>query len=121
MESEDRVFSLVTAFIKALPARTPYSELYTALSAFPTKREEFRYTLEVALNAIRDLTLIRSSVEGEMLFFKDRATAEAAVSSISLKRLNDIFRILLSAIEDTDKNVLTAALITDLSLRIKQT
>jgi len=121
LEAEERVFACVSDLVRALPARTPYSELYSALSAFPTKREEFRYALEIALNAIRDLIVIRSSEECEMLFFADRSKAEEALASISLKRLNDIFKILLSAIDDTDKNVLTSALITDLSLRIKQT
>ncbi len=120
MESEDKVLLCVGDFISALPQRTPYSELYSALSAFPTKREEFRYTLEIALNAIRDLIAVRTSLECEMLFFADRLKAEEAIPTVGVKRLSDIFKILLSAIEDTDKNVLTSALITDLSLKIKQ-
>lgn len=120
MESEDKVLTCVMGLIRALPGRTPYSELYSALNAFPTKRDEFRYALEIALNAIRDLMVVRSSDEEEMLFFKDRQEAEENLASVSQKRLSDIFGILLSAIEDTDKNVLTSALITDLSLRIKQ-
>ena len=120
LESEDKISDCVRAFIRALPGRTPYSELYSALNAFPTKRDEFRYALEIALNAIRDLIVIRSAEDSETLFFCNREEAENSIGSISLKRLNDIFKILLSAIEDTDKNVMTSALITDLSLRIKQ-
>ncbi len=112
----------VKAFVDALPTRVPFSSLYTALLDFPQKREELRQTLETALDALRDLLLLRLTDEcAQMRFFANADEIDSALRTVSAKRIASICDLLLNAIEDLDRNVITSTLITDLCARIKKT
>ena len=112
--------ALVLSFVEALPKKAPFSQLYTALTAFPTKRDELRATLEALRTAIRDMTVIRVSEDTEPIFFLSREDAEAAAGSIGAKRLVAVFDIVSEAISDIDKNVVIAPLLSDMAIKIKE-
>ena len=112
--------ALVLSFVEALPKKVPFSKLYTALNSFPTKRDELRSTLESLRIAIRDMTVIRVSEDTEPIFFLSREDAEAAAGSIGAKRLVAVFDIVSEAIEDIDKNVVIAPLLSDMAIKIKE-
>ncbi len=112
----------VNAFINALPQRVPYSALYSVMLDFPQKREELRQTLEVILDALRDLLALRLNDEcAELLFFDSAEAIDSSLRTVSARRLCYMCDTVLGAIEDLDRNVITSTLITDLSVRIKKT
>ena len=112
--------ALVLSFVEALPRKVPFSKLYAALSAFPTKRDELRAVLEDLRLAIRDMTVARVSQDTDPLFFLSRDEAEAAAGSIGTKRLVTVFDVISEAIGDIDRNVVIAPLLTDLAIKIKE-
>lgn len=112
---------LVMSFIQALPKKTPFSKLYAACMALPTKRDELRDVLEEIRIAIRDLIVVKLATDTPMAFFLTESVAEEISSGMNQKRLITVYDIVTSAIEDLDKNVVVATLLTDMAVRIKHT
>ena len=122
-QSERRALVECTlAFVNALPQRVPYSQLYQALLDFPTSRDQLRATLECTVVALRDLIAVRTlGEEATLHFFKSADEISPALKTISAKRLVSIADILLGAIADVDRYVITSTLLTEISVRIKKT
>ncbi len=122
-QSERRVlYEQVRAFVGALPQRAPFSELYRAALDFPSTREQLRQALECTIDAVRDLLALRLTGEVATLhFFADADEINPTLKTVSAKRLAAISDILLGAIADIDKNVITSTIITELAVRIKKT
>ena len=109
----------VLRFISALPKRAPFSKLYSATMALPTKREELKSTLEDIRNALRDLIASRVSDGIAPIFFLTEEELESCASSLTQKRLIEVYDAITSAINDIDNNVVISTLLTDLSVIIK--
>ena len=122
-QSERRALVECTlAFVGALPQRVPFSKLYGALLDFPTARDQLRAALECTLVALRDLIAVRVLGEdAELHFFKSEGDISPALKTVSARRLVSVTDILLGAIADIDKYVITSTLLTEISVRIKKT
>ncbi len=112
----DSVKKLVAAF----SGKTPFSELYVTVTALPEKRGELRDILELLITALRDMITLKLSDNAMPLFFLSRDECEDAASGIGTKRLIAIYDIIVTAVEDIDKNVLIQPLLTDIAVKIKE-
>lgn len=120
VKENEHLRDLVTELVLAFGKRTEFSKLYSALSALPSQRPEFKKALELTLSALRDIFTVKSNIDAPLLFFSDRAFAEE-LTAMNAKRLIKIFEIISKALSDIDKNVLIPSLITDIALSIKDT
>ncbi|MBE6635898.1 MAG: AAA family ATPase [Ruminococcaceae bacterium] len=111
--------ALVLDVIAALPKKTPFARLYTAVAALPQKREELRHSLEMLIAALRDMMASKLSDDFTPIFFTDAASSEEAMGGMSTSRLMKIYDVISEALADLDKNVLVAPLLTDMTLKIK--
>ena len=109
----------VIAVIEALKPKKDYSELYTAISALPTQRTEFREALELIMTALRDLTLVKFDKDAPLLFYTSRNEALELASDIPAKRLLSVYDLMKDALTDVTKNVGVSAISADLSVKIK--
>ena len=105
--------------IKALRPSTPYTELYKALSAIPTSRNEIAPAVESVILALRDLILIKNAPEAPLAFYTSRGEATELSDSITTKRLLQIYDIFNSVLADNQKNVGIGTMITDIGAKIK--
>ena len=107
------------AIISALGAKVPYTTLYEAISALPTKRAEFSEALELLISAIRDLTLAKKTAECNPLFFTDMSEAKEYAKDIPLRRLAKIYDIISDVHDECSKNANTTLLQSKLAAEIK--
>lgn len=110
---------LTEEVIRALKQSTPYSELYSALAALPTKRTELSEALESIISALRDLILLKFDENAPLVFFYDRATAREIAASMSSKRLLGIYDVMEATLDDNNKNANISALTASLGAKIK--
>lgn len=116
----DAARTSVAAVISALPKRTQFAKLYSAISALPTKREELTYILRMLLGALRDMVVVQTSEQANMLFYLSRSEAAEAMGNMSLSRLISVQNIIVSALRDIDRNVVIPSLLTDVAVAIKE-
>lgn len=119
IEALDAKREQIDGFIGAIHKKTPFAKIYSEVTALPTKREELKSVLEGIRNALRDLIATHVSDSVQPIYYLSRAEAEEAAASINLKRLIRVFDIIGSAIDDLDKNAVTAALLTDVAVKLK--
>lgn len=105
--------------INALGARVPFTALYEAISALPTKRVEFSEALETLISALRDLILSKKSENFVPVFFTDTKEAENHASDIGLTRLVKIYEIITDVHDKCLKNANVTLLISRLAAEIK--
>ena len=105
--------------LAALKPSVPYSELYTAIKELPTKKDELMTSLEMLTVALRDLMLLKHDKGAPLLFFTSRDKASELASVLNAKRLNAIYDVIRSTIDDLMKNVNVTAAVTSLGARIK--
>lgn len=117
-EADER--RLVGEVLAMLPKRASFSGLYSAMSQLPQKRELFRLHIERCICALRDMITAKTSSSAQPLYFLSRKDAEAAMGSMTLKRMVNIYDVLVKSLEDIDKNVLIPTLITDICVKIKE-
>ncbi len=115
--SERREF--VMGIIAALRQNAPFKELYTAVSAIPKSRAEFREAVEDVLSAVRDLLLLKHDKNVPLLFFTSRDEALGAGEKINIKRLLSVYDIFERALEDNSKNANIGAQTANLAAQIK--
>ena len=120
VKENEHMRKLVSDLVMSFGKRTEFSKLYSALSALPSSRPEFKRALELTLSALRDIYASKSNIDAPLLFFTDRAEAQE-LTAINAKRLMRIFEIILGALSDVDKNVLIPSLVTDIALSVKNT
>ena len=106
-------------FILALKKNTPYSALFTALKALPTKKDEFREAIESILSALRDIVLLKNSKNAPLVFYTDREAAILLSEEFNLKRLLSVYDVLKDALEDNSRNVSVQSIITAMGAKIK--
>jgi len=110
----------VMSIISVLPKKTPFSALYSKITSLPEKRGELRSVLELFVTALSDMIKFKVEKSADMLFFLSEDAASEASEGLGIKRLTAIYDIIISAISDIDKNVLTAPLLTDIAVKIKE-
>lgn len=106
-------------FIRATAQGAPYSQLYAATKALPTKRDELFEALENVTVALRDLILLKHSEKAPLLFYPVRERAMEIAGTMSARRLMKIYEIITDSLDELGKNVSVSALITNLGARIK--
>ena len=77
----------IIRLITAATGRATYADIYTAVSAFPTKRAELTETLEHLTNALRDLILIKYDENAKTVFFPSARAATESCGELSTRRL----------------------------------
>ena len=109
----------IDGFISAIHKKTPFARIYSEITSLPGKREELKSVLEGIRNALRDLIAVHVSDDISPIYYLNRGEAEKIAASINLKRLIRVFDIIGSAIDDLDKNTVTASLLTDVAVKLK--
>ena len=118
-ESTEAMRRVTENIVSALKQSTPYSTLYSAIRALPTKKNEFAEAIESVISAVRDLIVLKNAPDAALVFFSDRDMARSLSEEISLKRLIGIYDILKDTLEDNARNVNIAAMTTSLGAKIK--
>ena len=118
-ESEQRR-ARVMALVLAMPGKTPFSKIYSAVMALPDKRADLRILLEDTVTAISDMLISKKCENMAPRFFISRDECCEASAAISAQRLTAIYDVFARAIEDLDKNVLISPLLTDIAVAIKE-
>ena len=80
-------------------------ERLSLVKKLPSKRDDVVRFLKVLLNAVRDLMCVKTTREGDLLFFTDRAEAEGLASRVDVKRLSSLAGMISSSIEKILANV----------------
>ena len=105
--------------ISSLSSRTPYTQLYEAISSLPTKRTDFSESLEELINALRDLIAAKKSDDFIPLFFTDTEKAKELSKDVSILRLMKIYEIISKAHDDCSKNANVTLLSSMMAAEIK--
>lgn len=111
---------IILSFVESFSKKTPFSKLYTSVTAFPQKREELRRMLEETRCAVRDMVSAKVSDDITPIFFLNADDARRSSEGIGKKKLIAIFDIITAAIADLDKNVLIPPLLTDIAVKIRE-
>ncbi len=111
--------SVTEGIVNALRQNTPYSELYTALTALPTKRSELAEAIESIISAICDLIRLKFDKNAPLIFFSSGETARELAASMTSKRLLGIYDIMKNALDDIQKNANVSAVTASLGAKIK--
>lgn len=115
--AEDR--RMIERIVSALYPSVPYSELYTAISTLPSSRSDFILALESLICAVRDIIILKFDGKAQLLFYTKTEDVKALAKELNTKRLIKIYEILESALEDSSRNVSTAAITADLGAKIR--
>ncbi len=92
---EDRLE--VLKFISALGTKASFGDIYSAISALPTKRADLLVSLEKIISALRDLVIIKESSEAKTVFFVSREEAQRTGAEIGIKRLLHVYDAIIEA------------------------
>lgn len=111
--------AVTSGILAAIKPGAPYSELYAAVRALPSKKDELATYLENLTVALRDLTLLKFDKDAPLLFFTSREEGAAMAGGISAKRIMQVYDIVRAALDDIARNVNVGAMTTSLGARIK--
>ena len=111
--------SLIVDFINSLGTRNGYSAVYSAISAFPTKRQELTHVLEAVMTALADMITVRRAEDAPTLFFSNSRSALEAGGELSERYLLAVYDAVLQSHDELNKNAGVAALLTTLAARVK--
>lgn len=102
-ENEQKRAEILT-LVNALGAKTPYTELYAAITSLPQKRTEFSAALEMLIIALGDLISAKKTTSFTPVFFTDTETAKETGRDITLARLMKIYDIVIHTYRECEKN-----------------
>ena len=119
MEALSAKREIIDGFISAIHKKTPFSKIYAEVMALPTKRDELKSVFEGIRNALRDLIATHVADGIAPTYYLTKNQAEEIAAAINLKRLIRVYDIIGSAIDDLDKNAVTASLLTDVAVKLK--
>lgn len=94
----------ILAVVRSLGKRTPYTELYAAVTSLPQKRTEFSAALELLMSALGDLITSKKTEDFSPVFFTSPYAAKDAGADISLARLMAIYDIVVHTYRECEKN-----------------
>ena len=110
----------VGKFTAALDTRAPFSELYSAISGFPSLRGELILMLEEVDAAISDMIKFKNSEDTEhFTFYYSREDVGQAAKGISLPRLFKAHELIVTASEQLSKNAMTDTVLSSLAANLK--
>ena len=104
--------------IESLLPGVPYSELYPAINSLPTARADFIAALESLISALRDIIIVKFDKIAPLLFYTDRVAVQRISENMSTRKMLAVYEILQSALNDTGKNVSTAAISSNMCAKI---
>ncbi len=110
---------IILGVMRALDKGAPFTSLYRAISALPTKRVELTEALESLISAVRDTIALHYDEDIELSFFTSREEAQDISDRVGLSRLNRIYDILLDTHSDNSKNANITTLVASLASRIR--
>ena len=103
-EENEQKRSEILAIVKAFGAKTPYTELYSAITSLPQKRTEFSAALEMLVTALGDLISAKKTEHFAPIFFTDTEVARETGRDITLARLMRIYDIVIHTYRECEKN-----------------
>lgn len=118
-ESVEESRADILRLMYAIGQKPSYSEIYAAISHFPTKRGDLSVTLESVMNALRDLLVIKYDEGAKTLFFSTADEAKRVCPNISAKRLILVYDAVCNANELCARNANVTNLLTSLCSNIK--
>ena len=107
------------AVIRAMGTKTPYNELYSAITSLPQKRVEFSAALETLISALGDLISAKKCDDFPPVFFTDAYAAKEAASDVSLSRLLKIYDVVIHTYRECEKNANVTLAAANMAARIK--
>lgn len=108
-----------TAILEAVAKRAPYTALYEAVTALPSKRNELTESLEMLISALRDMITAKKSEGFTPVFFGDKDEARELGTGISLSKLIAIYEAVADAHDQCLKNANVSLIIAKLAADIK--
>ena len=118
-ESTEEERADIIKLIRAIGQKSSYSEIYSALSHFPTKRAELNLALERLMNALRDLLVIKYDKNARTVFFPSAEEAERICGDISAVRLVKLYDIVSETHELSSRNANISNLLASLCTKLK--
>jgi len=109
----------VLRLIGSIKRGTPFTELYSALSALPQKRPELLSFLELFSSALRDMIAIKCDSTVRLLFFSSREECEKTRGKDGSKRLFEVYEAICEAHRLCSQNANTVNIITALSASLR--
>lgn len=109
----------IIRLISAIGKKASYSEIYSAISRFPTKRAELSLSLERLMNALRDLIVIKYDKSAPTVFFASRDAAKELCGDIPEGRLVSIYDKVSDAHSLLYRNANVSNLLASLCAEIK--
>ena len=118
-EDVDEGRANVIRLISAIGQKASYAGIYSAISHFPTKRNEISVALEQVMSALRDLLVIKYYEEAKTLFFPTAEEAKRLCPNISPKKLISVYDAVSNAHELCARNANVQNLLSSLCSSIK--
>ena len=109
----------VMAIISVISTRSFFSDIYSAVSLLPQKRQELLLSLERIISALRDLIVLKECKSARTLFFTNRDEALKIAKDISIRRMLTIYDAVNEAHELCSKNANVTNVLTNLASKIK--
>ena len=109
----------VLAIISVISSRAFFSDIYSAVSLLPQKRQELLLSLESVISALRDLVVLKEDKDACTVFFINRDEALRFSKDISIKRLLTVYDAVNEAHELCSKNANVTNVLTNLASKIK--
>ena len=109
----------ILSLINALGKKTPYTELYTAITSLPQKRNEFSDALGRLITALGDMIAAKKSDSFATSFFTDPKHAKDAAGDIPMSRLLKIYDAVMHTYLECEKNANVTLAATNMATRIK--
>ena len=114
-QNRKEIFSV----LKALGKKTPYTELYSAITSLPQKRTEFSESLQLLITALADMIASKKSEKFPTTFFTDVASAKDMAKDITLIRLMTIYDTVMHTYLECEKNANVTLAAINMATRIK--
>ncbi len=110
---------VIVRFIKAIKPGVPYSELYSVIADFPSKRQELLEVLEGITNALCDLITAKRG-KCQPLMFTDPAELSVLSGGLNPKKLMSVYDVLNEAQDELSKNANLTSALTAMAMKIKE-
>ena len=118
-EENEQARSEILAVVHSLGKRSAYTELYSAITSLPQKRNEFSSALEILISALADMILAKKTDVFNPVFFTDTGEAKEAGYDIPLARLIRIYDIVIHTYRECEKNANVTLAAANMASRIK--
>ena len=118
-EENEQARTEILSIVRSLGKRTAYTDLYSAITSLPQKRNEFSSALEMLISALADMILAKKSGGFTPVFFTDTNAARESGVDIPLSRLMRIYDIVIHTYRECEKNANVTLAAANMASRIK--